>query len=63
MSVPSGEDSVRAVQLLAEEVFESRATAIEWMATPNWALEGRTPLDCCQTEEGGLGKFDVSCER
>jgi uncharacterized protein (DUF2384 family) len=46
------ESRVRAVQALAEHVFESRSIAFDWLARPNAALGGVTPLSCCATEAG-----------
>ncbi|WP_455233340.1 antitoxin Xre/MbcA/ParS toxin-binding domain-containing protein [Geopseudomonas aromaticivorans] len=43
---------VVAVQALAERVFEDRQVALDWMARPNQALAGATPLSCCATEVG-----------
>lgn len=40
------------VSRLAEEVFESRETALQWMAQPNKALGGNTPAMLCETEIG-----------
>ncbi|WP_455232227.1 antitoxin Xre/MbcA/ParS toxin-binding domain-containing protein [Geopseudomonas aromaticivorans] len=42
----------RAVQALAEDVFENRAIALDWLARPNAALGDVTPLSCCATEAG-----------
>ncbi|WP_080890597.1 MbcA/ParS/Xre antitoxin family protein [Pseudomonas stutzeri] len=40
------------VQDLAEQVFEDRSLASEWMAKPNLALGGNTPVSCCASIHG-----------
>ncbi len=49
---PETGSRVREVQTLAECVFENRSIALHWLARPNAALGGVTPLSCCATEEG-----------
>ncbi|MNN93235.1 hypothetical protein D3C81_2116420 [compost metagenome] len=46
------ESRVREVQALAECVFENRSIALDWLARPNAALGGVTPLSCCATVAG-----------
>lgn len=43
---------VAAVSCLAEEIFESRKAASQWMNQPNKALGGSTPIMLCETEIG-----------
>ncbi|WP_256574625.1 antitoxin Xre/MbcA/ParS toxin-binding domain-containing protein [Pseudomonas sp. B15(2017)] len=45
-------DRIAAVCGLAEEVFESREAAAQWMSTPNKALGGDAPVMLCETEIG-----------
>lgn len=45
-------DRIAAVAHLAEEVFESREAAAQWMSKPNKALGGSTPIMLCETEIG-----------
>ena len=45
-------DRVRAVTLLAEEVFEDEAVALLWMSSPNQALGGNSPVTHCKTAVG-----------
>lgn len=48
----------------ATEVFEDRVVAVQWMQSPNRALEGQTPLSVLDTEVGEeqvrnlLGRID-----
>lgn len=44
--------SVRAVTLLAEELFEDEAAALLWMSSPNQALGGNSPAIHCKTATG-----------
>lgn len=37
-------EHLEQVEALAIEVFGSRATALAWLASPNFALDGRTPF-------------------
>ncbi|TAL78269.1 MAG: DUF2384 domain-containing protein [Burkholderiaceae bacterium] len=46
-------DRIATIALMAEEVFEDSAAASEWMATPNPALGGNTPIMQCETSIGG----------
>ncbi|WP_429509526.1 antitoxin Xre/MbcA/ParS toxin-binding domain-containing protein [Pseudomonas sp. BT76 TE3572] len=43
---------IAAVKHLAEEVFESRESAVIWMSWPNKALGGIAPARYCETERG-----------
>lgn len=43
---------IEVVNKLALTVFESEKIALEWMATPNEALGGNTPLMQCKSEVG-----------
>ena len=45
-------DRIAAVWALAEEVFESREAAAQWMSVPNKALGGDAPIMLCETEIG-----------
>ena len=45
-------DRVASVARLAEDVFEDEDAAAKWLATPNAALDGSTPLMHCETEIG-----------
>jgi len=45
-------DRIATVSNLAEEVFESREAAANWMSKPNKALDGSTPIMLCETEIG-----------
>ncbi|WP_416424677.1 DUF2384 domain-containing protein [Pseudomonas sp. App30] len=45
-------DRIAAVSQLAQEVFEARAAAAQWMATPNKALGNEAPVMLCETEIG-----------
>jgi len=45
-------DRIAAIALMAEAVFEDAAAASEWMATPNPALNGNSPVMHCETSIG-----------
>jgi len=45
-------DRIASIALMAEDVFEDAAVASEWMATPNTALGGNTPIMHCETSIG-----------
>jgi putative toxin-antitoxin system antitoxin component (TIGR02293 family) len=45
-------DRIAAVSHLAEDVFESREAAANWMSKPNKALGSATPIMLCETEIG-----------
>ena len=45
-------NSVRAVTLLAQEVFEDETAALLWMSSPNQALDGNSPAIHCKTAAG-----------
>lgn len=45
-------DRLAAVAILAEDIFENKETAARWMATPNDALGGESPVMLCETEIG-----------
>lgn len=45
-------DRIAAVCNLAEEVFESKEAASQWMSKPNKALGGSAPIMHCDTEIG-----------
>lgn len=45
-------DRLASVALLAEEVFEDKQAAADWMSEPNQSLGGRQPLSLCDTEIG-----------
>lgn len=45
-------DRVAGVALQAEEVFEDKQAASEWMSSPNQALGGSSPLMHCETAIG-----------
>lgn len=45
-------DRLAQVAVLAEEVFEDRTVAGDWLSEPNDALGGKTPLSLCETELG-----------
>ncbi len=45
-------DRIATVALLAEEVFEGKQAASEWMSLPNTALGGSIPVMHCETAIG-----------
>lgn len=45
-------DRLASVAVLAEQVFEDKDAAAQWLARPNQALGGLTPLSLCDTEIG-----------
>lgn len=45
-------DRLAQVAVLAEEVFEDKTVAGDWLSEPNDALGGKTPLSLCETELG-----------
>lgn len=45
-------DRIATVALLAEEVFEDKQAASEWMSSPNTALAGSIPIMHCETAIG-----------
>lgn len=45
-------DRIATVALLAEEVFEDKQAASEWMSLPNPALGGSIPVMHCETAIG-----------
>ncbi|MGV8842887.1 MAG: type II toxin-antitoxin system Xre/ParS family antitoxin [Pseudomonas sp.] len=45
-------DRLALVAVLAEEVFEDKTVAGDWMSAPNDALGGKSPLSLCETELG-----------
>lgn len=45
-------DRIASVALRAEEIFEDKQVASEWMSSPNHALGGNTPLMHCETAIG-----------
>ena len=45
-------DRIVSVALLAKDVFEDKHAAAKWMASPNQALAGNTPLMHCETAIG-----------
>jgi putative toxin-antitoxin system antitoxin component (TIGR02293 family) len=45
-------DRIASVSHLAEEVFESRDAAAQWMSKPNKALGDNAPILLCETEIG-----------
>ena len=45
-------DRIASVSLQAEEVFENRDAAAEWMSKPNKALGSNVPILLCETEIG-----------
>jgi putative toxin-antitoxin system antitoxin component (TIGR02293 family) len=45
-------DRIASVSHQAEEVFENRDAAAQWMSTPNKALGGDAPILLCETEIG-----------
>ncbi|MGO4004106.1 type II RES/Xre toxin-antitoxin system antitoxin [Pseudomonas fluorescens] len=46
-------DRIAFICALAEDVFESRETTVQWMSKPNKALGRGTPIMLCETEIGG----------
>ncbi|HEP7898618.1 TPA: DUF2384 domain-containing protein [Pseudomonas aeruginosa] len=54
MSESGVAERLEQVEALAIEVFGSRATALAWLASPNVALDGRTPHSLCATILGAL---------
>lgn len=45
-------DCIATVALLAEDVFEDKQAASEWMSSPNAALGGSLPVMHCETAIG-----------
>ncbi len=45
-------DRLASVAILAEEVFEDKEEAAQWLAAPNEALGGNSPVMLCETEIG-----------
>ncbi|QLF94694.1 DUF2384 domain-containing protein [Pseudomonas sp. ABC1] len=45
-------DRLAQIAVLAEEVFEDKAIATDWLASENDTLGGKTPLSLCETELG-----------
>lgn len=45
-------DRLAMVAMLAKDVFETSGAAAQWMAAPNEALGGNTPVMLCETEIG-----------
>ncbi|AHG62507.1 type II RES/Xre toxin-antitoxin system antitoxin [Advenella mimigardefordensis] len=45
-------DRLASIAILAEEVFEDKQEATRWLATPNDALGGNSPVMQCETEIG-----------
>lgn len=45
-------DRIAAVVVLAEDVFECKVAAANWLSTENKALGGKTPISLCDTEIG-----------
>lgn len=54
LDVPASErlDRIAEVAKLAQDVFEDREEATRWLAAPNEALRGTSPLLHCDTEIG-----------
>lgn len=45
-------DRIASVSLQAEEVFEDRVAAAQWLSKPNKALGNNAPILLCETEIG-----------
>lgn len=45
-------DRIADITRLAEEIFETREAAVDWMSRPNRALGDSTPVLLCETEIG-----------
>jgi putative toxin-antitoxin system antitoxin component (TIGR02293 family) len=43
----------------AGEVFANREKALHWLQSPNPSLEGKTPLEAAQTEQGYYAVEDI----
>jgi putative toxin-antitoxin system antitoxin component (TIGR02293 family) len=43
----------------AGEVFANREKALHWLQSPNPSLEGKTPLESAQTEQGHQAVEDI----
>jgi putative toxin-antitoxin system antitoxin component (TIGR02293 family) len=41
-----------SLSVRAGEVFANREKALAWLETPNPSLQGRSPIDAANTEEG-----------
>jgi uncharacterized protein (DUF2384 family) len=54
MSESGVAERLEQVETLAIQVFGSRAAAIAWLASPNFALDGRAPHSLCATILGAL---------
>lgn len=62
--VLSSEESAKLLRLArvavrAQEVFEDRAPAFDWLMSPNTALAGATPLSLLDTDIGAEAVFDT----
>lgn len=60
----NSEESAKLVRLArvasrAEEVFEDRDAALDWLRSPNAALAGATPLSLLDTDIGAEGVMDM----
>ena len=63
MSESGVAERLEQVEALAIEVFGSRATALAWLASPNVALDGRTPHSLCATILGAPSASVVALHR
>ena len=48
-----------SISVHAGEVFANREKAIHWLRSPNPSLEGKTPLEAAQTDQGYREVEDV----
>ena len=48
-----------SISVRAGEVFANQEKAIHWLRSPNPSLEGKTPLEAAQTDQGYREVEDV----
>ena len=48
-----------SISVRAGEVFANQAKALHWLQSPNPSLEGQTPLEAAQTEQGYQEADDI----
>ena len=48
-----------SLSVRAGEVFANHAKALNWLQTPNPSLQGKTPIEAANTEEGFAEADDV----
>jgi putative toxin-antitoxin system antitoxin component (TIGR02293 family) len=48
-----------AISVHAGEVFANREKALHWLQSPNPSLEGKTPLEAAETDQGYQAVEDI----